>query len=149
MLNFKKAVNSKALTLIEILIAIFIIVIGLTAVIHQITLCTRFITISKETTIALTHAKKIIESILNRAEAGTGTYELTDYFPDGIVDGPTLNPSNPYDVLIGGYTLTDEHITIIHHDNPPEFLNLTATVSWDRFGPAGQTETSLRTIIKK
>ncbi|MFC1593853.1 hypothetical protein ACFL38_00825, partial [Candidatus Omnitrophota bacterium] len=114
------------------------------AVLHQHTLGMRFVQLAREQTIAQSHAKTMIEAIYHAASEGL---DISDIFESGTPDG---NAPNLYSDIVGGYSLTDEHITVTHFDDPTlELYDLSVTVEWASSTPAGHSKIFLRTNVEK
>ncbi|RKY30096.1 MAG: hypothetical protein DRP74_07690 [Candidatus Omnitrophota bacterium] len=52
---------------------------------------------------------------------------LSIYFPDGVIDGPA---GYPYDDIVGGYSLNEEHITVTYTNILADPLEIIVTISW-------------------
>ncbi|MFC1594740.1 hypothetical protein ACFL38_05375 [Candidatus Omnitrophota bacterium] len=151
MTSARKQSKKQAFTFVEILIAIVIIVGLFLAILHNHTISLRFVKLTREKTIAHTHAQSMVEAMLARIETGTGAYDFTDYFPHQVQDGPSA-PLPDYHSLVGGYGLPAEHITINYTNlnwQTDEILDTSVKVEWDSATAAGHSKSFLRTLIKK
>ena len=124
-----KLKGSKGMTLLEIMVASVIFVTAVIGVASAIVTAANLISTSRYRDIAVADLRNMMEKI------GTTPFDsITTRFPDDVVDGPS---SNPYSALLGGYTLTNEAITVSYEDASADPLEILVTVTWqDKRGRA-------------
>ncbi len=111
-----------AMTLVEILLAIAIIVVTAVAILNAYITSLYLSETNKEETMALSQLTNIAEAI-----KATPFNTITIDFPDGVPHG-TL--ANDYAALTGGYTLTNESITVSYSNPSGDPLEITIRLSW-------------------
>lgn len=112
----------KGTTLVEILIATFVFTVALAALLSSISGTLYLLDLSKDTTIANSDLRNIMELIRTTSFAN-----MIQLFPDGVVDGPV---SNSYQLAIGGYRLGNEHITVTYANPNSEPLEIQVNLTW-------------------
>ena len=115
-------IKTKGVTLLEVLIAILIFCLAISALLISITGMADVIDIAKDKTVATNHLKNILEQV--RANPFNS---IIANFPAGLTDGPA---GKPYQGVVGGYTLRNEHITVTYADPNADPLEIRATLTW-------------------
>lgn len=120
----------KGTTLFEILLATFVFVLAMGALLSSIAAVLYLIDVSKDQTIAVADLRNIMEKIRVVSFA-----DVITVFPNGVQDGPG---GNSYQNMVGGYSLTEGHITITYFpDINSDPLQIKAEVTWqDKRGRA-------------
>lgn len=116
------AKNKRGITLIEVLIACLVFTIALAALLGSIASMIDIIELSREKTTASYHLKNMLE----RIKATAFDSIITD-FPNGTVNGPS---SNPYQNIVGGYTLSSEHIMVTYPNTTTDPLEVCTQLLW-------------------
>jgi len=114
--------NTKGMTLVEVLVATLVFTMALGALLSSILTILYFIDISKAQTIAITDLRNVMERIRATPFANT-----VSSFPDNIADGPL---GNPYQTIVGGYTLNNEHIRATYANTHSDPLEIKVTLTW-------------------
>lgn len=114
--------NIKGVTLFELLIATLVFTIALGGLLSSLMAILDLIDANKDETIATTDLRNMMERI--RATAFDNMVLL---FPDGVADGPF---TNPYQNIVGNYSLNSEHITVTYSDIISDPLEVKIKVSW-------------------
>jgi prepilin-type N-terminal cleavage/methylation domain-containing protein len=112
----------KGMTLIEILIATLIFTLALGALLNGIMAALYLIDQSRNQTIATNDLRNMMEKI--RATSFADMFLL---FPDSVADGPG---NNRYQTYVGGYSLTNEHITVTYADTLVDPLEIKVNLTW-------------------
>lgn len=110
------------MSLLEVLIASVMAIICIVAIISSYLAVLNWSQINKEETAAMTHLSNIMEAIRS-----TPFTSIVTNFPNNTVDGPT---GNSYDTIAGGYTLTNEHITVSYVNPASDPLEINVAVRW-------------------
>ena len=117
-----EARHKRGLTLLELLITTLVFSLAIGGVLTTFHYCLLLSRLSQEQSVALYHAKNIMEKI-----SATPFNNITADFPDNVADGGGVND---YTVIAGGYTLRNEQI-IVNYTNPlSDPLEIIVTVSW-------------------
>lgn len=117
----------KGITLVEILLAVTILVFVTVAIIQLYLSNLGLSEIAKDETIAMAHLTNMMEAI-----KCTPFSNIVVDFPNGVADGTA---GNNYATVVGGYTLTNEHIIVSYVNPGSDPLEITASLSWqDRRG---------------
>ena len=114
--------TKKAITLVEILIAVLIISVTVGIILQSYTYHLYLIEVARGISTAVADIRDIIENILN-----TPANEILTDFPNGVADGGV---ANDYTVLVGGYTLANQEITVSYTDTGANPLEVICTVTW-------------------
>jgi type II secretory pathway component PulJ len=114
--------SQQGITLVEILVATLIFCVALTGVLGSMVAISDLIDLSKDTTTATVHLKNMMERVLMTSFA-----TMLTRFPNGTVDGPV---TNPYASVVGGYNLTNEHITALYANMSTDPLEINVFLSW-------------------
>lgn len=109
-------------TFIEILAATLVFVVALGALLSCITQLLYLVDIAKEQTIAVGDMRNIMEDIRATAYA-----DMAQNFPNGVTDGPA---ARRYADILGGYSLSNEHITVTYADASSDPLEIRVALSW-------------------
>ena len=117
-----KKKHAKGMTLVELMIATFIFVLALGALLNSVWAVLYLIDLSRDQTIATTDLRNMMEAIRVTAFADT-----LSFFPDAVVDGPI---NNNYASLVGGYSLNNEHITVSYADTHTDPLEMRVNLVW-------------------
>ena len=87
-------------------------------------------------------ASEDIKEMMERIHAAPFNNLAAD-FPNGTVNGPG---GNPYNTLVGGYTLTGQSITVTSPNPAADPREIIVTVNWtDRTRARGLSATTMRT----
>ena len=114
--------NDNGMSLIETLVAIAMAIICIVPIIGvYLTVCNWSET-NREETVAEMHLANIMERIKS-----TPFSNITTDFPNGDEDGPI---GNGYAAIAGGYTLTNEHITVSYVNPSSDPLEVNLVVRW-------------------
>ncbi|MDD4879671.1 MAG: prepilin-type N-terminal cleavage/methylation domain-containing protein [Candidatus Omnitrophica bacterium] len=120
-----KIFRGKGMTLIEIMVATFVFTVALGALLGAITGTLSIIETAREQTTAVFDLRNMMERIKATAFSNT-----VSFFPNNVTDGPV----NSYPAMLGGYTLSNEHITISYTNVNSNPLEITAALTWrDRY----------------
>lgn len=114
--------SNKGMTLMEIMVAAAVFVIGLAALLSGLLSAVYFMENSRETTIAASDLRTMMEDIRSSPFS-----DLTTDFPNGVQDGPV---GNPYPTIVGGYALRNEHISVTYTDPDTDPLEINVLLSW-------------------
>ena len=106
----------------EIMVAAAVFVVGLAALLSGLLSAVYFMEHSRETTIAVSDLRTIMEHIRS-----TPFSDLTTNFPNAVQDGPT---GNNYPAIVGGYALHNEHITVTYTDPSTDPLEINVSLTW-------------------
>ena len=112
------------MTLIEIMVAAFVFIVAVSALLGAIAGILSMIETSKEQTTAVFDLRNMMERIKATAFSNT-----VPSFPGNVTDGPIAN-RYPTMLGLGGYTLSNEHITVTYANVVNDPLEITATVTW-------------------
>lgn len=127
--------NNKGMSLFEIMVATLVFVLALGALLSSLTGVLFLISQAKDETIAVSDLKNIAERI-----RATSFNNVPVFFPNGTQDGPGFNS---YPAIVGGYNLTNEHITVTYPDASADPLEIRITATWQgRYGRASSTALS-------
>jgi len=130
-----KIKSNKGMTLFEILVATLVFVMALGALLSSLTGVLYLISQAKDETMAVSDLKNIAERI-----RATSFNNVPTSFPNGTQDGPAFNS---YPVIVGGYTLDSEHITVTYPNAGADPLEIRITATWQgRYGRAYNTALS-------
>ncbi len=110
------------LTLVELLCAIIVFVIAGVAVLGAYQSSFRLVEASQTNTIAMNDLRDMTERIKDTAFS-----VLTTNFPNGTANGPA---ANLYSTIVGGYTLSQESITVTYPVLGVDPLELIVQVTW-------------------
>ena len=110
------------MTLFEVLIATFIFVISLGALLNSILGVLGVIRSAKDQTIAISDLRTMGE----RIKSATFSNMLTS-FPNNTTDGPA---ANLYSNIVGSYALNNEHITVSYVNTATDPLEVKVTIDW-------------------
>ena len=119
--------SNRGISYLELLMAMLIFSIAVAAISSTILVTTNWINGAKEHSIAVADAITMMESIKS------ATFDsATTLFPNGVSDG---SPSNPYEDMVGGYSLINESITVTYADPNANPLEICTTINWrDNYG---------------
>ena len=130
-----KSVKNKGTTLVEIMVATLVFVVALGALLSCITALLYLVDLSKEQTLGVSDSRNIMEKI-----RATAFVDMQAQFPDALEDGPS---SGSYSTILGGYALSNEHITVTYANINTDPLEIKVNVSWlDKRGHARNTSMS-------
>ena len=119
--------STKGTTLIETIVVAMVFTIAIIGLISAALSSVYFIENSKNATIAIADLTNIMEKI-----RATPFDSITTQFPDAVADGPG---NSPYSSILGGYTLSNEQITVSYTDANSDPLEILVTITWqDRRG---------------
>lgn len=106
--------------------ATIIFTIALGALLSSLIAIVFLVDITKEQTVAVNDLINVMERI-----RATPFENLLALFPDGVTDGPA---ANPYDDILGNYTLKGEHVVARYVNAAADPLEIKLTLSWlDKF----------------
>lgn len=111
------------LTLVEVLIAVAILVVGSAAIIQVYLSSAAFSEINHQDTTAMAYLTNMMEAVRS-----TPFSNLLDDFPDGVVDGPV---GKEYSNIVGDYLLPNQSITVSYQDPDSDPLEIEVSVSWE------------------
>jgi len=114
--------NNKSMSLVEILVAMFVFTIALGALLNCILSIIYLLDVSKETTIAVSDSRTMMERI-----RATPFSNIPANFPDSVADGVG---GNSYQNILGSYTLKNEHITVTYANVNADPLEIKIEVTW-------------------
>lgn len=114
--------RSKGFTLVELMVTVFILTVGLSALMEGFASLLYLIDTAREETTATADLRNMFERIKSSSFDQTPTR-----FPHGTVDGPV---SARYWTLIGNYTLKNENITVTYTNPAADPLEVRAIVQW-------------------
>lgn len=114
--------GARGVSLLEILVAVTIISFVSVGILQTFLVNLNAAELNKGNTVAMAHLGNMLEKI-----KCTAFNDLTTRFPNGDVDGPT---GNNYADIAGGYTLTNEHITVTYVDPSSDPLEIVVTLTW-------------------
>lgn len=114
--------SNKGMTLIEIMVAAAVFVIGLAALLSGLLSAVYFVDNSRDTTIAVSDLRTMMEHIRS-----TAFNDLTTDFPNTVQDGPG---GNNYSAIVGGYALRNEHITVTYTNPAADPLEINVSLTW-------------------
>jgi hypothetical protein len=112
--------------LVELLLAIFVLVVAGTGILGTYLAAHTLSEYARQTSTALDDLKDIMERI-----HATPYLFLEDDFPDGVDDGGL---DNDYAAIVGGYTLEDETITVSYPVVTADQIEIVATLTWVQQG---------------
>ena len=118
--------STKGVTLIETAVAAMVFTIAIIGLVNAVLSSAHLIENSKNTTIAAADLTNIMEKI-----CATPFNSITTQFPDAVADGPG---SSPYSSILGGYTLSNEQITVSYADANSDPLEILVTSTWQNRG---------------
>lgn len=110
-------------TLIEILIATFVFTIAVGGLLSSILAIVNLIDLANDITVATASLNNMMERI-----RATPFAYMTTRFPDSQPDGTA---ENPYQDIVGGYTLTNEQITATYANINVDPLEMKVTLQWN------------------
>jgi hypothetical protein len=124
-----KEIMRKAVTLVELMIAVFIILFALVALVGAFTSAFTLVALAQESTIATDDLEDVLEYINTLPYA-----HITEPANGGFNDGDTVNAA-----VIGGFLLEDEVITASYPlGTNADPLEIGLTVTWSgRYGRNG------------
>ena len=114
--------TKKGFTIVELLCAVIVFVVAGIAVLGAYQSAFRLVEASQQSTIAMSDLRDMSERIKDTAF----TLLLTN-FPNGTANGPA---GNPYSTIVGGYTLTQQSISVTYPVLGIDPLELIVTVTW-------------------
>lgn len=109
-------------TMIEVLIAVTVFGFAMAGLLACILSTIYLSEVSRNSTIITSDLKNIMEKI-----SATSFDRITSDFPNGVQDGPI---AHPYQNIVGGYTLTNEHITVTYPNVASDPLEIHVTATW-------------------
>lgn len=115
--------RQKGTSLMEILVATFVFTIAMGGLLSSILAIVNLIDLAQDTTIATANLNNMMEKI-----RATPFAYMTSRFTDDQADGPG---GNPYQSIVGGYTLTNEQITANYADVNADPLEINLTLNWN------------------
>ncbi len=117
------SIRTKAgVSLIEILVAVLIFTLAMGGLLSCIFSTMYLSEISRNSTIATADLRNIMEKI-----RATPFDHLTADFPHNVQDGPV---AKPYQDIVGGYRLVNEHITATYANPNSDPLEIKVTAVW-------------------
>jgi prepilin-type N-terminal cleavage/methylation domain-containing protein len=116
---FKRA---KGFTLVELMVTVFILTVGFSALMEGFAALLYLIDTSREETSATADLRNLLERV-----KGTSFDQTTARFPNGTVDGPV---AARYWTLIGNYTLKNENITVSYTNPATDPLEVRVLLQW-------------------
>jgi type II secretory pathway pseudopilin PulG len=127
--------HKKGMTLFEILVATLVFTLALGVLLSSLTGILYLIAQAKDETIAVSDLKNVAERI-----RATPFNSVVTFFPNGVQDGPSFNL---YQALVGGYNLTNEHITVTYPNVNADPLEIRITATWQgKYGRSFSTALS-------
>ena len=119
----------KGISLVDILVSIFILAITAAAFLSVLLTALYFIDLSREQTIAVSDLRNMMEAI-----RATPYSNMLKSFPHNTQDGPS---TMRYSALLGGYSLSGEHITVTYPNTSADPLEVKAALTWmNKYGRA-------------
>ena len=125
--------QSKGFTLLELMIAMFILTVGLLGILLTNTTSKNASVRMNERILALQDAQRVIELMRSTSSVGNFPGNVTNAYPNG----------SP---ILGFDTLTNEAISVDYTDIEADPLDVTVNVTWSELGTRDAT-TQLRTLI--
>ena len=125
--------HSKGFTLLELMIAMFVLTVGLLGILLSNTASKNTSIRMNERILALQDAHRVIELMRSTSSVGNFPGNVTNAYPNGAP-------------VLGFNTLTDEAITVDYTDIEEDPLDVTVNVTWSELG-ARDAATQLRTLI--
>jgi prepilin-type N-terminal cleavage/methylation domain-containing protein len=123
----------KGFTLIELMVSLFIIVVGLLGIILANIYTQRTSDGTYEKMVAVQDAHRVLEMMRSASKTGTFPANVTSAFPQGAA--------------VAGFTnLSTERVTVTYSDALGDPLDVTVTTSWRERGMRN-TSTQLRTLL--
>ncbi len=117
-------------TLVELLFTILILVISGLGILGAYTSSFKLVRVAQQTNIAMNDVRDIIERIKS-----TSFTQLTTNFPNGAANGIVGTGADKYGVIIGGYTLPTEQITVTYQPNTTaDPVELVVQLQWTSGG---------------
>ena len=117
-----KVNNIRGMTLMEILVASFVVTIALGALLSGITSVVYLIDLSREQTKAVSDLNSMMEMMRS-----TPFDAMLVTFPNGVIDGPL---TKRYPTILGGYGLNNEHIIVTYPNENAEPLEMKVNLTW-------------------
>ncbi len=114
--------KERGTSLVEILVALTIFVIAMSGLLGSIFAVVYLSETSRNLTVATSDLNNIMERI-----RATPFDHLAADFPQGVADGTA---ANPYQSIVGGYRLNNEHITITYANPASDPREIKGTVAW-------------------
>jgi hypothetical protein len=114
--------NNNGMSLVEILIASTMAIICIVSVIVSYLTVFNWSEANREETVSTMHLVSMMESIKS-----TPFSSITADFPNGVNDGPA---GNRYTAIVGGYTLTNERITVTYVNPASDPLEVSVALRW-------------------
>lgn len=115
--------HERGATLVEVLIAAFVLLMAVGAILETYNQFSRLGETTKDNMTALRDAQSMMERISSTAFANI---EAT--YPNGAVDGGGVTD---YSAIVGGYSLTNEQITVTYPAPGSNPLEMIVTVQWN------------------
>ena len=125
--------HSKGFTLLELMIAMFILTVGLLGILLSNTTSKNASVRMNERILALQDAHRVIELMRGASSVGNFPGNVTNTYPDGVP-------------VLGFDTLADQEITVDYTDIEADPLDVTVSVTWSELGTR-DASTQLRTLI--
>jgi Tfp pilus assembly protein PilV len=114
--------DTKGMTLVELLIATLVFTIALGALLSSLIAVLYLIDLSKDQTIATYALRNMMEAV-----RVTPFTDMLSLFPNSVVDG---KGNNSYQPIVGGYTLSNEHITVTYVNVYSDPLEIKVNLTW-------------------
>jgi len=106
----------------ELLLAVAVLIVSLIAVLGAYHSALHLTEVSRQAAVALNDLKDMMERIKE-----TPFNAIATNFPNGVVGGPG---GNPYNTIVGGYTLGQEQVTVTYPNPGTDPLEVTVTLNW-------------------
>lgn len=117
------------MTLIEVLVAGLVLVVAIAGLVTSLLNIVTLFDISQRYATASSDLRNMMEKVRL-----TPFDNILTLFPNNDADGPA---ANPYPDVVGGYTLSNEQITVSYADVNAEPLEFRISISWqDKIGRA-------------
>ena len=110
------------LTLVELLLAVVVLVVAGLGVLGAYQASFELAEVGEQSMVALNDLKDMTEQI-----KGTAFGAIQANFPNGVANG---NGGNPYPSVVGGYSLTQEQITVAYPNPGTDPLEIIVQISW-------------------
>ncbi|MCM8788084.1 MAG: hypothetical protein NC935_08580 [Candidatus Omnitrophica bacterium] len=125
-----------AITLVEILIGTFVFIIAASSLLTSLANIFYLIDTASDTTAIVSDLRSILEKIRSTSFADVTTCFRNNTIDGGLIDGSCIldrdfiNGNLRYPVMIGGYSIENEHITVIYANNTTDPLEICVTADW-------------------
>lgn len=132
--------SGRGVTLVELLVAIMVLVVSAVGLLAAYQSAIHLTEVAQQANVAVNDLRDMMERIENTAFAN-----LQNEFPNGAVNGVVGAGTEKYGAVIGGYTLSNEQVTVTHLPNTgADPRELVVQITWTNRGRTYQR--SLSTI---